>query len=122
MRRRILEWSWIISLLLLIGLTVFWPDSLLAKRRYCFVTGEVTFPPSPGMGPHAIGYAELTIPGLSYHRHHESQLTAAPWSLELTLLIPVVLLLVILGLSWSRLRKRRRPPRPSPLTSACLDP
>jgi hypothetical protein len=61
-----------------------------------------------------IRYAEFTIPGLSYHRHHETQLREAPWSLELTLLIPLVLLLVILGLSWHRLRRGRRPPSSSP--------
>ena len=65
--------------------------------RYCFVTGEISFPPSPGMGPHTIRYAEFTIPGLSYHRGHESQLDQVCWSLELTLLIPVMLLLAIFG-------------------------
>jgi hypothetical protein len=177
MRRRILEWSSIISLLLSIGLTGLWADSLLAKRRYdvlsltknlnilvadgrvtffgdvgegnkieprvlnargfgalnlpkehayfdwiipafgvryCFVTGEVSFPPAPGMRPDTIRYSELTIPGFSYHRHHESQLMQAPWTLELTLLFPLVLLLAISGLSWRRLRKGRRPASPSP--------
>src|SRR5262249_9806121 len=125
MGRRMLEWSWAISLLLSIGLTVLWADSLLAKRRYdvlsltnnlnilvadgrvtffgdvneretiqprvfyprmlglpkehpyfdwmvpalgvryCFVTGEVSFPSMPGMGPRTHRYAEFTIPGLS---------------------------------------------------------
>ena len=34
MKRRMLEWIGIISLLLSIGLTVLWADSALAKRRY----------------------------------------------------------------------------------------
>ena len=34
MRRRILEWCWVISLLLSIGLAVLWVDSLRTKRRY----------------------------------------------------------------------------------------
>jgi hypothetical protein len=173
MRRRILEWSWIIALLLSIGLTVLWADSILTKRqsdvlsltnnvnllvtagrltffgdpseleriqprvfrprgfgvlnlpkerayfdwmipafvvRYCFVTGEVSFPLTPGMvGPRRIRYAEFTIPGLSYHLDHESQLAAARWSLELSLLVPLVLLLAILGLSWFRSQKGHSP-------------
>ncbi|MGO9923145.1 MAG: hypothetical protein ACLQIB_51665 [Isosphaeraceae bacterium] len=32
--RRVLEWIGIISLLLSIGLTILWADSLLAKRQY----------------------------------------------------------------------------------------
>ncbi|MGO9923144.1 MAG: hypothetical protein ACLQIB_51660 [Isosphaeraceae bacterium] len=82
--------------------------------RYCFVTGELSFPASPPMGPWAIRYAEFTIPGLSYHRDHQSQLPTARWSLELALLIPIVLLLAIFGLCWRRLRKGRRPATPSP--------
>jgi hypothetical protein len=98
MRRRILEWGWFIALLLSIGLAVAGSEGTLAES----------------MGPVTIRYAELTIPGLSYHWHHDTHLREAHWSLELTLLIPLVLLLVILGLSWRRLRKGRRPLRPSP--------
>jgi hypothetical protein len=172
MKRRMLEWIGIISLLLSIGLTVLWADSALAKRRYdvlsltktlnilvangyvivfggleegqpielrvflprsfgasgplkehayfdwfipavgaryCFVTGQVSLPPAPGMGTLTISYAEFTIPGVSYHRHRESQLEGTPWSLSLTLLLPVLFFLVILGLSWRSLQKSRRP-------------
>jgi hypothetical protein len=184
MRRRILEWGWIVALLLSIGLAVLWADSLPGKRRYDvlslarslnilvadgrvtffrggnelglvqprvlnprgfgqnmprehpyfdwkvaalgvryrLVTGEVSIAGTEGtlaggMGPLTIRYAEFTIPGLSYHRHHEVHLSEAPWSLELTLLIPLVLLLVILGLSGHLLRKGRRPPDSSPPTT-----
>jgi hypothetical protein len=176
MGRRILEWGWILALLLSIGLAVLWADSLLSKRRYdvlsptrnlnilvaegrvtffgggddwgmiqprvlnphvfgqnvpkesayfdwivsalgvryCFVTGEVSIAGTEGtlagsMRPHTIRYAEFTIPGLSYHRHHETHLNHAPWSLELTLLMPLVLLLIVLSVSWRRFRKGRRP-------------
>ena len=59
----------------------------------------------PGMGTLTISYAEFTIPGVSYHRHHESQLEGTPWSLSLTLLLPVLFFLVILGLCWRSLQK-----------------
>jgi hypothetical protein len=81
--------------------------------RYCFVTGEVSFPSTPQMGPHTIRYAEFRIPGLSFNWDHESQLKEARWSLDLSLLIPLVLLLVITGLSWHRLQKGPRPPGPN---------
>ena len=77
--------------------------------RYCFVTGQVSLPPAPGMESLTISYAEFTIPGVSYHRHHESQLEGTPWSLSLTLLLPVLVFLLIFGLAWRSLQKSRRP-------------
>jgi hypothetical protein len=171
MRRRILEWSWITSLLLSIGCMVLCVDSLLTKGRYvlsltnnvyvliadrqatlfseanyvgdlqprvlnprgfgfnnkpkerayfdwripelgvryCFVTGVLSFPATPQMGPHTIRYAEFTVPGFSFRWDHESQLKEPRWSLGLSLLIPLVLLLVVSGLTWRRLRKDRQP-------------
>jgi hypothetical protein len=170
MKRRMMEWIGIASLLLSIGLTVLWADSVLAKRRYevlpltknlnfvvdkgyvivfggleegqpielrvflpgsfgasnkelayfdwpipdlgiryCFVTGQVSLPPVPGMGTLTIRHAEFTIPGVSYHCHRESQLECTPWSLSLTLLLPLLFFLVILGVSLRSLQKSRRP-------------
>jgi hypothetical protein len=177
MKRRMLEWIGIISLLLSIGLAALWADSVLTKRRYdvlsltsnlnilaanghvvffggleegqpmelrvflprsfgapgplkehayfdwvipalgvryCFVTGEVSLPSVPGVGTLAISYAEFTIPGISYHRHHESQLEGTPWSLHLTLLLPLGLFLIILGHCWRSLRKCRPSSSPGP--------
>jgi hypothetical protein len=181
MKRRMLEWIGITSLLLSIALAVLWADSVLAGRRYdvlsltknlnflvangnvvffggleeaqpielrvfmprtfgapgplkehsyfdwfipalgvryCFVTGLVSLPPVPGMGTLTISYAEFTIPGISYHRHHESQLEGTPWSLSLTLLLPLLFFLVILGICSRSLLKCRRPHSPSPGSQA----
>jgi hypothetical protein len=176
MMRRVLQWSWMIALLLSIGLAMLWADSVLTKRkyevlsltgnasvlvadggmtffggandfgkiqpailnprgfgsnnlpkehpyfdwtistlgvRYCFVTGEISFPATPDIGPTTIRYAEFTIPGLSFHQDRESQLAEARWSLKLSLLVPLLLLLLASGLSWRRLWKGRQPPGPS---------
>jgi hypothetical protein len=169
MRRRVLEWSWLISFLLSIGCVALYADSLLSKSRHvlsvkenvyllvadgqlaffretgyagdrqprvlnprgfgsnhkpnehayfdwrdrksgvgpCFVTGMLSFPTDPVMRAHTIRYTEFTLPGLSYHWSQEPQLTGPRWEYQLSLLIPLLLLLFVWGLSWKWLRKSR---------------
>jgi hypothetical protein len=73
----------------------------------CFVTGMLSFPADPVMPAHTIRYTEFTLPGLSYHWSHESQLSDPRWKYQLSLLIPLLLVLFVWGLSWRRLRKGR---------------
>jgi hypothetical protein len=82
--------------------------------RYCFVTGEVPFPSTPSKGPRTTAYTEFTVPGFSFHSDHDPY-HEPRWSVELTLLFPVVLMLIVPCLAWRRLRKGcRLPSRPSP--------
>jgi hypothetical protein len=79
------------------------------QARYCFVNGELSFPAGPQSAPRSIRYTEFTVPGISFHWDRESQLREARWSLGLSLLVPLLLLLTTSGLSWRGLRKERRP-------------
>lgn len=169
MKRRVLEWIWLTSLLLSVTCATLYADSLILKSRHvlgvkedvyllvadgqlalfreigyvgdrqpevlnpwrfgsnrkpaehtyfdcrnrrsgvglCLVTGMLSFPADPVMGAHTIRYTALTLPGLSYHWNHESQLSDPRWKYQLSLLIPLLLMLSVWGLSSIRPSRSR---------------
>ncbi len=128
MRRVITEWGIATSLILIVALALAWADSRVTKwglEPLAIGTG-VYLKSCPGLiclgnelgedwKPHASEtgrrawmtthrYAAWLFPGIEYHnRQYTSGQTV--WSLEISLLIPLILLGVIQALCW-RLRPR----------------
>ena len=128
MRRVITEWGIAISLILIIAFALVWADSRVTKWGLeplaagpgvylkssagmiclCSELGEDWKPVSSETGRRAWmathQYATWLFPGIEYHnRQYTSGRTV--WSLEVSLVIPLILLAVVTAVCW-RLRPR----------------